>query len=162
MLTCDSKSVLVMKQWEDDDNAAGRRPKHIEVTLYRDGAAIRTVVLNERCDWQHTFHMLPGEGEYTVEEKAVRGYEVTYEETAEGFVIVNTYVPSGKPDRPDDPTPPYEPPYEPEQPQEPGQPQEPQLPQTGFRMLPVYVMLICGTLMVIWGLVEVCLGREDT
>jgi len=158
----DSKSILVMKQWEDDDNAARKRPGHIEVTLYRDGAPIRTVVLNERCDWQHTFHMLPGEGEYTVEETAVRGYETSYEEVAEGFVIVNTYVPSGNPsDPPGKPDKP-ELPDVPDEPQAPQEPQEPELPQTGFRMWPVYALLICGTALVLWGLVEVCLGREET
>jgi len=162
----DSRSILVMKQWEDNGDRLGLRPNHIKVTLYRDGIAIRTVVLNEKCGWQHTFQMLPGEGEYTVEEAPVRHYEFTCEEVAEGFVLINTYTPSSGPDDPpdvggdeidppDDPIPPAEP-------DDTQTPEEPSLPQTGFQMWPVYLLLGLGSALVIWGLAEVCLRREDT
>lgn len=155
----DSRSIMVMKLWEDRDDAAGRRPDHLKITLCRDGTAIRTVVLNERCGWQHTFHMLPVEGVYTVEETKVRNYEGVCEEVPEGFVLTNTYVPSDEPGHP-----PVQPskPQTPEEPTQPELPQEPSLPQTGFRMWPVYALLGLGTVLVLWGLAEVCLGREDT
>ena len=161
----DSRSILVMKQWEDDDNAAGRRPNHIQVTLYRDGIAIRTVVLNEACKWQHTFNMLPGDGVYTVEEAPVRHYEVSCEDVAEGYILTNTYVPSDEPGKP--PVKPDEPeePDEPQilqEPEIPEEPQNPTLPQTGFQMWPVYLLLGLGSALVIWGLAEICLRREDT
>lgn len=163
----DSRSILVMKLWEDDDNAAGRRPNHIKVTLCRNGIAIRTVVLNEKCNWQHTFQMLPGDGEYTIEELPVRNYESVCEEVAEGFLLTNTYTPSSDPEyppvKPDRPEPPDEPdlPIGPDDTQLPEEPQEPSLPQTGFRMWPVYALLIVGCALVIWGLAEVCLRREE-
>ena len=170
VMDTDSRSIMVMKLWEDEENAAGVRPDHVQITLYRNGAAIRTVVLNEACFWQHTFTMLPGEGVYTVEETPVRNYTVSCEEVAEGFVLTNTYDPDD-PDDPDDPPfvgpdeipeprPPM-PPQEPDVPHEPEVPQEPTLPQTGFVMWHVYVLMLVGTALVIWGLAEVCFAREE-
>lgn len=170
VMDTDSRSIMVMKLWEDEEDAAGRRPDHVQVTLYRDGTAIRTVVLNEACLWQHTFTMLPGDGVYTVEETPVRNYTGSCEEVAEGFVLTNTYDPDD-PDDPDDPPfvgpdeipeprPPM-PPQEPDVPHEPEVPQEPTLPQTGFVMWYVYVLMLVGTALVIWGLAEVCLSKEE-
>ena len=163
----DSRSIMVMKLWDDDEDAAGLRPDHVQITLLRSGTAIRTVVLNEACSWQHTFSMLPGDGDYWVEETPVRHYAVTCEEVVEGFVLTNTYDPSDGPDVPQKPKPPKppqepEPPREPEPPETSEVPQEPSLPQTGFQMWPVYVLMLLGTTLVIWGLAEVCFAKEDT
>ena len=49
----------------------------------------------------------------------------------------------------------------PEKPQEPEVPQEPSLPQTGFVMWYVYVLMLVGTALVIWGLSEVCFAKEE-
>lgn len=90
--TPDNTSVYVVKRWEDNDNAAGKRPADITVHLKRDGERVDTVHLNEENGWAHTFTALPDDGTYTVEETAVVGYSVAYNGDAEnGFVITNTY-----------------------------------------------------------------------
>jgi len=161
----DTKSILVLKEWNDNDNAAGMRPGSLEVTLYHNGVAIRSVVLNEACDWQHTFTLLPVDGEYSVEENEIPGYSCVYETVEEGFALINTYA-NDLPDDPDDPKPPFpKPPADPEDPQEPEAPEEPaepELPQTGFQMWPIYLMLGVGVVLVVMGLAEVWMSREVT
>ncbi len=173
-ISTDSRSIMVMVLWEDQEDAAGLRPDHVQVTLYRDGVAIRTVVLNEDCQWQHTFTMLPGSGVYSVLQTSVQHYATRYEEVAEGFLVINAYDPDGDDpdppwppidpdDHPDPPSPPIDPdeiPGEPELPEEP-QPNEPTLPQTGFRIWPVYLLLLLGAALVIWGLAEVLFAKEE-
>lgn len=162
----DVKNIAVFKEWEDNDNAAGKRPESIFITLSHNGTPIRSVTLNEECGWEYTFLMLSAEGEYTVEEADVADYTCTYEEVFEGFLLTNTYDPKptpGKPAPKPEPKPPVEPEEIPEDPQLPEEPQQdPQLPQTGFRMWPVYIMLALGVALTVFGLADVFLGKEVT
>lgn len=87
----DTKTLLAVKLWDDDMNAAGKRPSHIDVTVLRDGTPIRKVTLSEANDWQHLFYMLPASGTYTVEEEFVADYQAEYISVAEGYVILNSY-----------------------------------------------------------------------
>ena len=113
-------SILVMKLWEDNLNAAGKRPASIRVTLLRDGTPLRRVTLSAANNWQHRFHSLPDSGEYTVQEEAVTGYRVTYISERNVWKIINTsQKPTpppgpGGPGKPDDPDDPPEPPRPPE------------------------------------------------
>ena len=113
-------SILVMKLWEDNLNAAGKRPASIRVTLLRDGTPLRRVTLSAANNWQHRFHSLPDSGEYTVQEEAVTGYRVTYISERNVWKIINTYQKPtpppgpGGPGKPDDPDDPPEPPRPPE------------------------------------------------
>ena len=113
-------SILVMKLWEDNLNAAGKRPASIRVTLLRDGTPLRRVTLSAANNWQHRFHSLPDSGEYTVQEEAVTGYRVTYISERNIWKIINTYQKPtpppgpGGPGKPDDPDDPPEPPRPPE------------------------------------------------
>lgn len=110
-------SILVMKLWEDNLNAAGKRPASIRVTLLRDGTPLRRVTLSAANNWQHRFHSLPDSGEYTVQEEAVTGYRVTYISERNVWKIINTYqkpTPPPGPGKPDDPDDPPEPPRPPE------------------------------------------------
>lgn len=155
-----TRSIRVCKQWEDDHDRAGMRPEVLQVTLLWEEEPIRTVTLSEACDWEHTFTHLPTEGTYTVTEQDVEGYRGSCYEEEGGFVLVNTYkekpLPPGH-----DPVPPK--PQDPVQPPEPSQPPaEPTLPQTGFQMWPVYLLMGVGTLLVICGLTDLCLSREET
>lgn len=159
----ETKNIAVFVEWVDDDDKAGKRPESIQVTLLHNGTPIRTVVINAQCGWEHTFIMLPSDGEYTVEASSVEDYTMTCEEVAEGFLLTYTYepktIPGPKPpvgpDRPEDPE-------QPQLPQEPA-PEEsrPTLPQTGFRMWPVWVMLALGVGLTVLGLADVYLGKED-
>ncbi|MBQ4599614.1 MAG: Cna B-type domain-containing protein [Clostridia bacterium] len=83
------KSLTVFKQWDDNNNADGLRPGMIEVTLLRNGKALRKVSLSAANGWKHTFTDLPNSGTYTVEETEVSGYTPTYTQSADGFVITN-------------------------------------------------------------------------
>ncbi len=107
-------SIKVTKKWEDNDNQDGFRPKKLEVTLLADGEVVKlkdkdgkdtdaVAVLSDENDWTYTFENLPKtkdgkDIEYTVEEaikykKAKGKYEVEYQKTDDGYVIVNTHIP---------------------------------------------------------------------
>jgi len=85
------RTVSCFKLWEDNLDAAGKRPNYIEVTLLRDGVPFRTATLSAVNGWQHQFHMLPKDGTYTVKESSVSGYQAEYLTIPDGFVIVNRY-----------------------------------------------------------------------
>lgn len=170
-VSADSRTLLVAVEWIDDNDAAGKRPDSVEVTLLRDtgvqtfaataaaGMAFRSVVVNENCRWQHTFHTLPHTGVYSVEGSVVPEYElVEIEEVAEGFVLYYKYTPSQPPNPPDPPNPPWPGPWPYPQPTPPGS--EPTLPQTGFKMLPVYALLGVGAVLVVLGMVDLCIKEE--
>ena len=54
----DTGTVWVGKYWEDNEDAAGMRPKSVSVTLKRDGTAIRRTDLSAENLWEHTFTQL--------------------------------------------------------------------------------------------------------
>lgn len=157
----DTKSILVMIYWEDNDNAAGKRPENLEITLNKDGIASRKVVLNEGCHWEHTFHLLPKSSTYDISHSAVPNYILSeLEEIREGYMLVFTYDPPKPPsgggggggsDDDEEPVKPAE------KPTEQG---EDKIPQTGFNTIPVYAAMIIGVVMVIGGLADLYLGRE--
>jgi len=87
----DTATQTVVKLWNDDDNAAGKRPADLTVTLLRDGTPLRRVALNEGNSWQYTFRELPASGTYTVAEETVPGYKADITSIGDGFVLRNTY-----------------------------------------------------------------------
>ena len=105
--TTETVSVSVTKVWNDNNNAAGKRPANIQVQLKKDGAAGDPVTLPYEGEWSYTWENLPkyDEGEtepidYTVvevigdwAEDYVPGEPV---ETENGFTITNTYVSAKK------------------------------------------------------------------
>src|SRR5699024_2450869 len=75
-----------------------------------DGTVVGTIELSGANNWQHTFMDLPvnstdGAIEYTIEEVAIDGYEVTITgDVATGFIVTNTEVEAPEPDpEPEDP-----------------------------------------------------------
>ncbi len=102
--TPEETTVTVTKEWDDDDDAEGRRPESIEVQLYADGKASGDpVTLSEDNDWTYTWEKLTkyaggDEIEYTVDETEVPdGYEKEVSGSAEdGFTITNSYTPEEK------------------------------------------------------------------
>lgn len=131
----ETRDITVEKIWDDNEDAENMRPEILNVTLYRDGNAVRTIVLSEENGWQHTFYKLPG-GEYTVTEDNLVDYNGTCAESEGKFTLTNTYSP-------------------------PETPSEPELPQTGFKMWPVYVLLVAGSVLIILGLADICIKREE-
>ncbi len=104
----ESIDILVKKIWEDNDNAAGKRPSEIVIILYANGVECDRVTLSEdggilqkalellsgNTDniWEYVFEDLPKYDEdgalieYTIEEESVPGdYEAEYN----GYTICN-------------------------------------------------------------------------
>src|SRR5699024_6628457 len=86
-------SIEVTKAWLDD-GAVAERPETITVYLNQNGDKVDEIELTAENDWSHTFTDLEAfdkDGipyEYTIEEKAVDGYETTID----GFDITNLRV----------------------------------------------------------------------
>lgn len=116
--------VYVLKKWEDDQNAAHKRPDSITVELLNGSTVVAEAALNEDNGWSHTFQGVPKGGTYSVREKAVPDYEVQYGgDAVNGFVITNTYV---------------------------GE----KLPQTGQYWWPIVILAIVGVCFVVLGIYE--------
>lgn len=92
-------SISVTMLWKDNDDQNGKRPGEVVVMLLADGKETgKTLVLHEGDGWKESFRDLDEyqSGKkiiYTVEEKAVDGYETAISGNAEtGFTITNTYM----------------------------------------------------------------------
>lgn len=128
----DNKSISVVKKWDDDQNSAGQRPDNITVELLKDGAVVDTAVLGAHNAWSHTFAGLSDIGGYSVREKAVRNYKVSYSgDAVNGFVITNTLDVSQS------------------------------LPQTGQLWWPVGIMALAGVMFVVLGIIELRGKRHE-
>ncbi len=85
-------SVNVKKVWDDNSNAAGKRPDSITVKLLANGSVIQTATVKESDNWEYTFDNLAVNSNgtaiiYTVDEDVVTGYT----KSINGFVITNKY-----------------------------------------------------------------------
>ncbi len=82
-------SVEGTKSWKDDESKD--RPEMIEIQLFQNGKAIKTVEVTADDNWKYSFTDLEKYDEegkeytYTVEEKIVEGYK----STVDGFNITN-------------------------------------------------------------------------
>ena len=166
VISADSHSITVIVQWEDDNNAAGKRPDSVDVVLRcttanTQAVSLRRVTLNSRCGWEHTFTRLPVNGVFDVIESNVPGCEyLGAEEVYEGFILTYQYVPQMPDDpKPDDPAPDDSKPDEPK-PDEP-KPDTPKLPQTGYRYWIVYTLLLGGAALVLLGLTDLLVSKEE-
>lgn len=105
-------SVPVEKKWVNDYK--WERPASIHVSLWNGDAKIKEADLTADMGWTYIFEDLP-EGNYSVTEDAVPGYETLIERSdAGGFIITNTYERPLYPEpiEPIDPIPPVDPPQE--------------------------------------------------
>ena len=87
-------SRSVRKIWVDDDDALGYRPSGISMTLYRNGTAHQSVILNEGNNWVVVIENLPQYvnrqlATYTWTEPTIPYYEKTGE-TTEGILTTFT------------------------------------------------------------------------
>src|SRR5699024_7643978 len=91
-IRAEKKDIEISKAWLDDDSE--ERPESIVVYLKQNDKNFDTVELKADNDWKYTFTDLEAFDEngqpysYSVEEKAVKGYETT----VEGFDITNLRV----------------------------------------------------------------------
>jgi len=96
--------VVVRKVWDDNNNAAGKRPAGITVQLIEGGTVIRTAGLSETNRWEYTFADLAPEKSYTVKEIAVTDYTAAYAgDAASGITITNKYTGATDPGEPPPP-----------------------------------------------------------
>lgn len=102
----DTNALSVIKLWNDNNDAAGKRPSNLEITLLRDGVPFRKVTLNESNSWQHTFYMLPDSSTYTAVEESISNYELEQIPVMEGWIFLNTYIGGATPPPTPPPTPP--------------------------------------------------------
>ncbi len=126
--------LQVIKQWEDEENRAKKRPEEIEVSLLKEDEVIETVVLNKENNWRYTWTELEASYEWTVVESEVPDdYTVEIERDGETFILTNTYQTSEK---------------------TPGTTPEPTLPQTGMLWWPVPILAGAGMLLFAVGWVK--------
>ena len=105
----DTKSFLVVMLWEDNMNAAGKRPRSVEVTLLRDDIPVRKVTLSADNSWQHQFYQLPTNGEYSVRIDPISRYTTSYDLRGDSCIILNKYTGGGGGGTPNPPGPPSPP-----------------------------------------------------
>lgn len=126
-----NKSIYVLKKWDDNDNAAKKRPEKITVELKKDDKTVATAVLSKETGWAYTFTDLSQTGKYLVEEQKVDYYKAEYNGDSEnGFIITNTYV---------------------------GE----KLAQTGQYWWPIVLLTIAGCALVLLGLIELKGKRHE-
>ena len=83
-------SVAVRKIWDDNNNAEGRRPASLRVTLSNG----QSYFLNEANNWSVVVEGLPAGIDYTWTEQSVVGYTRTSVTTVNGVtVFTNRYRP---------------------------------------------------------------------
>ena len=89
------KTLSVTKQWDDQEDKDGLRPKSVKVQLYADGKKSGEVIeLSAENKWTHTFADLDKNVKgkavtYTVEEVDVpTGYQVTKTDDGQGNVVL--------------------------------------------------------------------------
>ena len=119
----------VLKVWDDNQNADGKRPTEVVVNLLCNGEIYDTVTLSEANNWRYSWEGLNGYQQWSVVEEGPANYKV--EITREGitFVVRNTYV-----------APPPPPP--------------PTLPQTGQLWWPVPILAVAGLFLMAAGLLR--------
>ena len=88
-------TLSVTKQWDDQEDKDGLRPKSVKVQLYADGKKSGDVIeLSAENKWTHTFanldkHVKGKAVTYTVEEVDVpTGYQVTKTDDGQGNVVL--------------------------------------------------------------------------
>ena len=117
-------NILVVKKWDDKNNAAKKRPAAVTIYLLDGETVVSTAELSEATGWSHTFTEVANDGIYSVAERAVANYKADYSGDAEnGFIVTNTYS-GGK------------------------------LPQTGQYWWPVILLATAGVCFVILGVYE--------
>jgi len=88
------KSFAFSKVWDDNNNAAGKRPDSITLELYQDGVYVTDMTLTAADGWIGSTVLMYSQGdhvyEWTIKEKDVpQGYKASYAQSA--YTVTNTY-----------------------------------------------------------------------
>lgn len=87
------RDFTVTKRWKDGDDRSGFRPKAVIVYLLNHGERYEdmAVTLSEENNWTYTWHDLPvANGDYSVEEVPVLGYESDIDTKGWNSTVTNT------------------------------------------------------------------------
>jgi len=88
--------LTVRKVWDDNNNAAGKRPAFVTVQLICGTEVLKTANLSDSNLWEYTFDNLDKGKAYTVLEIAVSNYSASYSGNASsGITITNKYTAGG-------------------------------------------------------------------
>ncbi len=88
-------SISGTKTWNDNGNAANKRPDSITVRLMNGDTEVDAKTVTATDNWEYTFENLPKYDDehnlitYTIKEDTVAGYNTTID----GYNITNTYIP---------------------------------------------------------------------
>ena len=85
----------VVKVWEDDDDAAGKRPDSVDVKVLGNGTEVSTVTLTKDEEWKKVFLCASGEAdlELTCEEIVPEGYTLKdMSRTGNTVTLTNQYI----------------------------------------------------------------------
>lgn len=82
----------VLKLWKSDGNGS-RRPKSIDIVIYRDGKPYEWVTLSDENQWCYSWNAKNDGAQWSVSEPNVpSGYKVTLETRSGTFILTNTRV----------------------------------------------------------------------
>ncbi len=127
----DEINIYVIKKWDDNHNAAKKRPDSVIIELLNGDERVDTVELNDGNGWAHTFKNLSKDGDYSVREKKVDNYKVNYSgDVVNGFIVTNTY--EGE-----------------------------KLPQTGQLWWPIVVIAVAGVGFICLGIYELAVKKNE-
>lgn len=85
----ETTQITIKKVWNVD--GAVKIPDHVTVSLLRDGAVVKTAVLNEENGWKVTYYDMPISDAYSVAEEAVpEGFTATYSQAGNVFTVTNS------------------------------------------------------------------------
>lgn len=124
-------NIYVLKRWDDQNDAADKRPDSITVELLNGDQIVATAQLHDTNGWSHTFIGVAKDGSYSIREKAVEDYRTSYSgDATNGFLVINTY--EGE-----------------------------RLPQTGQYWWPIGLLTVVGVCFVLLGIFEIGAKKHD-
>ena len=179
-LPADLVWLRVKKDWRDQNNADGLRPRSVTIELLQDGRVLEEISLDKGNNWTYTWKDLEPGHSYQVREKTVPGgYTVSYSPDGGVIIVQNDHRPDTPgPSDPSDPSEPSEPDVPLDDPEVPktdlpsvdpedprGDPEDPgeeieiedeeiplsDLPQTGQLWWPVPLLAMAGMFLILLG-----------
>ncbi|MBR5279902.1 MAG: Cna B-type domain-containing protein [Clostridia bacterium] len=133
-------SLKVIKLWKGDEGR-NSRPKQVEVEIFCNGSSYKTVILSEENHWSYQWSEAKDGATWTVVERNTpEGYRMTVEKRDTSFVLTNTFVPDNL-----------------EEPLDP-----PQTGDTSNILLYIILMIVSGSIFVIFGIVGKRNAHEDS
>ena len=90
IITPDHLNLSVVKLWKGDN--ANKRPKSVEVEIFKNGTSYKKVVLSNQNNWSYSWAVDQDYSDWAVIEPNVpTGYTMTVENKDNAFIVTNTY-----------------------------------------------------------------------